>query len=166
MKSGHLDSSQICLYAAMQNDFSPSPSLPAEEGKKRPETVTYLTQFVLFLSVWNGIRLGQAIALRGILQTYAARGGFLYPALSGAVWLIVGLIVAGGLWWGTPWSRKTAAAAAAAYAAWVLLDRLVLQIPHPGWPFVLGFTFLLLILFYIDLFDPRVSEYIQSQSQR
>lgn len=125
-----------------------------------------LTWFVLFFSAWNGIRLGQAIAFRDLLQAYAARGGYLYPALSGGLWLAVGLVVAWGLWRGTAWVQKIAAPAAALYALWYGFDRLVIQHPHPGWPFALGIVVVLLAVFYIDLFDPDVSAYIQSKSQR
>ncbi|MEZ0395909.1 MAG: hypothetical protein ABWK53_05725 [Anaerolineales bacterium] len=142
------------------SDETPTPQL------KRPQTVTLLTLFVLFFSAWNGIRLGQAIILRDLLQTYRARGGFLYPALSGGFWLVISLMIAWGLWRGAARIQKIAAVAAALYALWYWFDRLVIQIPHPGWPFAMGITLVLLAAFYIDLFDPQVSKFIQSKSQR
>jgi hypothetical protein len=153
----------------MQIDLEPV-ALPSEEPEstahKRPRGVTFLTLFVLSFSAWNCYRLVQAIHLREIFLAYAARGGYLYPAVSGGFWLIVGLIVAWGLWRGASWGQKAAASAAAAYGVWYWCDRLIVQIPRPDWKFALGVTVVLMAAFYVDLFDPQVLEYIKKRTQR
>lgn len=80
--------------------------------------------------------------------------------------MAAGLALGWGLWRGTAWSQKTALGAAILYAVWTWCDRLLVQIPRPDWKFALGATILLLIVFYLDLFDPRTSNYIKSRTQR
>lgn len=133
---------------------------------KRPLVVTSLALCVLMFSVWHGYRLVWAITLRETLQEYAARGGFLYPAISGGIWMAAGLAMAWGLWRGAAWSQKTALVTTILYVVWYWCDRLLVQIPRPDWKFALGATVFLLAVFYLDLFDPRTSNYIKSRTQR
>ncbi len=150
----------------MQSDLFSSVNESESLPKKRPSVVTFLTLFVLSLSAWNGYRLAQAIALRDILQEYAARGGFLYPVISAGIWTVAGLILAWGVWWGTAWSQKTALGTAILYGVWYWADRLIVQMPRSDWKFALGVTVILFVAFYLDLFDPRTSNYIKSRTQR
>ncbi len=115
----------------------------------RPIAVTSLALLVLTLSVWNGLRLGAAIASWQVLIEYGAKP--LYIAISGSTWALLGLPLFFGLWRGKAWARKMAYITAAGYASWVWFDRLVLQTPHANWPFALAVTVALLSFTFITL---------------
>lgn len=115
----------------------------------RPIAVTSLALLVLTLSVWNGLRLGAAIASWQVLIEYGAKP--LYIAISGSAWALAGIPLFVGLWRGAAWARKMAYITAAGYASWVWFDRLVLQTPHANWPFALAVTVALLSFTIITL---------------
>ena len=122
-------------------------------GIKRPIRVYLLAIFVLWLAAWNGLRLGETIFFWKTLGTYGARP--LYIAISGAVWLITGLLLTWGLWRGKAWGWAGVLAATAGYTAWYWFDRLVLQQPHANWPFVLIADLVSLLVIFTILFSRR-----------
>jgi len=108
---------------------------------------------VVFAAAWNGLRLEQAIFFWKTLQAYGAHP--LYIAISGAFWLITGLLLAWGFWLGKAWGWAAVLAGTTAYTAWYWFDRLVLQQPHSNWPFVLVANSLFLLIIFTILFSRR-----------
>jgi len=99
------------------------------------------------ISIWNGWRLVAAIFFWPTLAEYHSSPGPGYIVLTGGFWMMVGVVVTGGLWWGSHWGRPVAITAALGYAVWYWFDRLVLQsAPHENWPFTLVVTALLLFI--------------------
>ena len=120
---------------------------------KRPVRVISLAIMLVFVAAWNGLRLGQTIFFWKTLQAYGAHP--LYIAISGAVWLITGLLLAWGFWLGKAWGWAAVLAGTAAYTAWYWFDRLVLQQPHANWPFVLVANGVFLLIIFTILFSRR-----------
>jgi hypothetical protein len=118
--------------------------------KARPFGVALLVAWALWLSAWNGLRLGRAIFFWKTLENYGSN--VVYTSISGAVLFIAGLILAWGLWSGKNWAWVASLAGVAGYTSWYWFDRLILQKPHSNWPFESGvtafiITFVLIVLF-------------------
>ncbi len=118
----------------------------------RPASVTLLALLVLLIMCWNAVRLGMAIASWQVLAEYQARGGPLYVAISGAVWLVISAPLFAGLWQGKAWARKAFILASACYIAWYWFDRLFIQYPRANWPFALATSLILLSFSILILF--------------
>ncbi len=121
----------------------------------RPKRISILTICVLWFTGVSGLRLGEAIYFWKTLEEY--RASPLYICLSGGLWLIIGLTLAWGLWRGKPWSRIAVTCGIILYTFWYWVDRLVLEMPHSNWPFVLIANILLLLILFILLFSQKSS---------
>ena len=120
---------------------------------KRLVRVIILAMLVLVVAIWNGLRLGETIFFWKTLEYYGAHP--LYIAISGGVWLIIGLLLAWGLWLGKSWGWAGALGGTVGYSAWYWFDRLVLQQPHANWPFVLVANLVSLLVIFAILFSRR-----------
>lgn len=125
----------------------------------RPNRVKLLVLLLLWIAVWNGIRLANAVVFWKTLKSYGTSP--LYIAVSGGVWLAAGLIVSMGLWRGKAWSWAAALGGAAGYTSWYWFDRLVLQEPRANWPFAIIVTVLLLIFVSLSLLTYPTRIYLQ-----
>jgi hypothetical protein len=121
----------------------------------RPTSVAVLSLFILGLSLWNGLRLGQSLLSWSILKEYQAQPGPLYDAISGGAWFIIGLLITWGLWRGRVWAWYGAPSGAVIYGSWYWIDRLIFQETHSNWPFALVST-IIFISFFCLLFRRRV----------
>lgn len=102
--------------------------MPAEKPR-RPLGVTLLVVGVLIVAAIYLLRLAQALANWELLSNWLAVTP-LYLALTGLVWGLAGLILAGGLWLGKGWARPAFWLGFAAYSLYFWIDRLLL----PGYP--------------------------------
>ena len=98
--------------------MTPSP------GTRRPLRINFLVLLILAVAVWNGLRLGETIFFWKTLAKYGAHP--LYIAISGAVWIIAGLLLAWGLWLGKAWGWAATLVGTVGYTAWYWFDRLVI----------------------------------------
>jgi len=127
--------------------------------RSRSIGITLLVIFVFWLAVWNGLRLGETIFFWKTLEKYGSHP--LYIAISGAVWLIIGLLVAVGLWLGKAWAWAATLGGTAGYTAWYWFDRLVLQKPRANWPFVLIVNIVFLLIIFTILFSRQTRSFFK-----
>jgi hypothetical protein len=118
---------------------------------KPPLRVTLLLLLVLSLIIWNGLRLWTSLAWRDALNEFSARESPAVMAVSGATWIVVGIILFWAVWQRKAWSAKLLLGAAAVYTVWYWCERMVWQNPHPNWPFavIVNLAALVFILFNI-----------------
>jgi len=121
---------------------------------KRPFSVTILLWLVLSLTAWSGLRLASAIQWWGTLLEFASPPGPLYIAISGGIWLIVGIGLLWGMWQAKAWIRTALLGAGAGFSVWYWCDRLLLQTLRENWPFALAASVLLLIVLSVCVFVP------------
>jgi hypothetical protein len=112
---------------------------------KFPLRVTLLYIVVLTLSAWNGLRLWTALAWHSILNEFSARPTPIITAVSGAIWLITGVILLWSIWQKKAWAAKLLLSAAAGYSIWYWGERLIWQNPHPNWLFAVIVNLVLLV---------------------
>jgi len=132
---------------------------------KRPFSVTILLWLVLSLTAWSGLRLVSAIQWWRTFSEFATPPGPLYIAITGGVWLIVGLGLLWGMWGAKTWIRKTLLATVAGFSIWYWCDRLFLQMAHKNWPFALGATVLILIIVMICVVHPHTKAFFTKRER-
>jgi hypothetical protein len=104
---------------------------------KRPLLrVTLLYILVLTLSTWNGLRLWTSLGWADVLTQFSESPTPAITSMSGASWTITGLILFWSLWLRKRWTAKLLICTAAGYSIWYWSERLIWQIPHPNWLFV------------------------------
>jgi predicted permease len=114
---------------------------------------------VFWLTIWNGLRLGEAIFYWKTLAEYGAHP--LYIAITGGVWPVAGFFLVWGLWQGKSWGWVAVLVGTVGYTGWYWFDRLVLQQPHANWPFVLVANIVCLLLILIILFSRVTRRYFK-----
>ena len=108
---------------------------------KRPRSVTWLALGVLSLSVLHAIRFGLSLVNWEFLGAQALSVPPLYLALTGFGWAFSALIVALGLWFGSPWAGRASVAGAFAFTLYYWVDRLLFgrsDVGESNIPFALG----------------------------
>ena len=116
---------------------------------KHPFRVTLLYWLVLSLSAWNGLRLWTALAWRNTLDEFSAQTTSTVIAISGAIWMVMGILLIWSIWQKKAWAAKLLLGAASAYTVWYWSERLILENPHPNWLFavIVNLALLVFILF-------------------
>jgi hypothetical protein len=127
---------------------------------KLPFRVTLLYWLVLTLSAWNGLRLWTALAWQNILTEYSASPPPIIIAISGAVWMVAGIILLWSIWQKKAWAAKLLVGVAAGYSVWHWSERLIWQSPHPNWLFavIVNLALLVFILFTAKLLTREAHE--------
>jgi len=127
---------------------------------KPPLRVTLLLLLVLSLMIWNGLRLWTSLAWWNVLIEFSVRPSPTVTAISGAVWVVTGVVIIWGIWQKKAWTAKLLIGASAGYTVWYWSERLIWQNPHPNWLFVVivNLAALLLILFNIKSMSREAHE--------
>ncbi len=102
-----------------------------------------LAAVFLALGALGWLRVQQAVAFWGMLAELKAWPGPLYIAAGGALWGVLGLTAAWGVWRPEKWGAAVGRGAAVLLAATWWIDRAWLSPgagPFDGWPFALGVT--------------------------
>jgi hypothetical protein len=123
----------------------------------RPVGIIILAIIALWIAVWNGLRLSEAVFFWRVLEGYHASP--LYIAISGGFWLVSALTLAFGIWQGKPWAWAGTICSMTGYGIWYWFDRFFLQAPHSNWPFALAFFILLVGTSATIIFRKKTREY-------
>ncbi len=118
---------------------------------KQPLRVTLLLLLVLSIMMWNGLRLWTSLAWRNVLNEFSARESPAIMAVSGAVWILLGMLLIWAILQKKAWAAKLLIGTAAGYTVWYWCERLLWQSPHSNWLFavILNLVLLAFILFTI-----------------
>ena len=118
-----------------------------------PITVTILSVFVLFITLWNGIRAYSAIANWQVLKEFGANP--MYILATGLFWAAAGLWLFRAFWEGHHYAVRAGLGAAGLYTLWYWCDRLILQpSPAPNTLFSVVVSAVFLAFFIITLSIP------------
>ena len=116
---------------------------------KIPLRVTLLLWLVLTLAAWNALRLWTALAWHNVLNEFSAQPASTITAISGAVWMMTGIILIWGIWQKKAWAAKLLLGAETGYSVWYWSEHLLWQNPHPNWLFavIVNLGLIIFILF-------------------
>ena len=146
MKNEALQSSNI-------NDYSPS----------RPFSVSILIILVLIFTTMNLLRMVTAIRSWDFLTNLLPDVPMFYLVITGGVWSVIGIPLAGGLFSRRKWSLPMARVTVILYTIYYWFDRLLIAERvsiASRWQFVLGLTILLLVLSFWILERPKTKEFL------
>ena len=130
-----------------------------------PLRITLLLCLVLIITALNSLRLVTALVWRPALEVYLPPAAIPYIALSGAVWMLVGLYVLGSFWRRARHSRTVFLCAAGGYWAWTWVDRIFVRTQLPSnWPFSLILTLALLAFTITVVLDPHHQVYFRKET--
>src|SRR5258708_13356669 len=121
-----------------------------------PFRILLLGLMIGLLTIWQAVRFATSIAWHDTLGRYTPFPGPVYIGAMGALWTLVGLF---GLWRfvrRSGWTRMAILIAAGAYAAWVWLDRILIQAQlRANFPFDILITLVLLLYTIAVVLDPH-----------
>jgi hypothetical protein len=134
----------------------------------RPFSVTLLSLLVLLLTVHKIVRL--VLVLRD-WAFYSELFPFnpAYLALSGLVWAVIGLPVAYGIWFGSPWSPRVIRMAAFVYTIYYWLEFFFLVDlgeRHENWPFLVVVNLVMLLWIFWVLSREKVCKYFGEDNEQ
>ena len=136
--------------------------------RKRPFGVTLLLWLVLSLSAWGVVRLLAALRWWDVLNEFGASLSPLYLSISGAGWVVVGIVLLWGLFSAKPWTRLAIPASIFLWLMGYWIERMFFESPRANSPFALVASTLLLLVTFISalnrktrLFLIRSEEYEQ-----
>ena len=112
---------------------------------KPPFRVTLLLCLVLILTAWNAVRLWTAIAWQNVLNEFSTQPVSSITAVSGAIWMVIGIILLWSIWQKKAWAANLLFGATAGYTVWYWSERLIWQNPHPNWPFAVIVNLILIV---------------------
>jgi len=132
-----------------QQTVRPQSQRHSQPMNKPPFRVTLLHILVLTLSAWNGLRLWTALAWQHVLTEFSASPPPIITAISGAFWMVAGIILFWSLWQKKACASKLLVGTTAGYSVWYWSERLLWQNPHPNGVFAVivnlaGIAFILL----------------------
>ena len=127
---------------------------------RHPVRVTLLLWLVLTLSAWNGLRLWTALSWHNIVDEFSAQPSSAVIAISGGVWMVIGIILVWGILQRKAWAVKLLLGASAGYTVWYWSERFIWQSPHPNWLFavIVNLGLLAFILFTTKLLTREAHE--------
>ena len=123
----------------------------------RPIRVSFLLIIILTIALSNGLRLCEVVFFWVVLTKYHSSP--IYLAITGAVRLIIGSILAFEILRRKSWAWAGTIAGISCYAAWYWVDRLEIEIPHANGPFALALTVLFLGISMMILFSKNTRGY-------
>src|SRR5262245_6330114 len=121
--------------------------------RRRPFGVTLLLWLVLSLSAWGAVRLMAALRLWNMLNEFEARLSPLYLSITGAGWMVAGVMLLWGLFIGKIWTYWAIPASLFLWIIQYWIERIFFQAPRANIVFALTLTVLLFILTLISVFN-------------
>ena len=123
--------------------------------RKRPFGVTLLLWLVLSLSVWGAVRLLATLRWWDVLNEFEARLSPLYLSITGAGWLVAGLVLLWGLFSAKLWTHRAIPIAISLWLVEYWVERIFFESPRANLPFALIASLLLLAVTLINAFNRR-----------
>lgn len=132
---------------------------------KRPFGVTLLLWLVLSLSAWGAVRLLATRRWWDVLNEFDARLSPLYLFLTGAGWLLAGIILLWGLFSAKLWTRLAIPIAVIVWVIEYWIERIFFESPRANFPFVLIVSVLLFIVTLTSAFNRRTKEFFMRSEE-
>ena len=128
--------------------------------RRRPFGVTLLLWLVLSLSAWGAVRLIAALRFWTMLNEFDARLSPLYLAVTGAGWMIVGIVLLWGVFRGTVWTYWAIPVSMSLWIVQYWMERIFFQFPRANSVFALIATVLLFSLTLFSVFNQKTKDFL------
>jgi hypothetical protein len=133
--------------------------------RRRPFGVTLLLWLVLSLSAWGAVRLLATLRWWNVLDEFEARLSPLYLFLTGAGWLIVGIVLLWSLFSARLWTRLAILIAVTVWMTEYWIERIFFEAPRANFSFVLLVSVLLFILTLISAFNRKTKDFFSRSEE-
>jgi hypothetical protein len=127
--------------------------------RKRPFSVTLLLWLVLSLSAWGAVRLFATLRWWSVLNEFGARLGPVYLSITGAGWILAGIVLLWGMFSAKPWVYRAIPVIISLWLVQYWIERLVFESPRANLPFALIASLLLLVVTFLSAFNRRTKEF-------
>jgi hypothetical protein len=114
---------------------------------------------VLCLSVWGAVRLLAALRWWDVLNEFEARLSPWYLSITGAGWIVAGVILLWGLFSGKLWTIRAIPALVFLWIAQYWIERLFFESPRANTFFALLVTILLFTVAFISASNRKTREF-------
>jgi uncharacterized membrane protein len=105
---------------------------------------------VLSLSVWGAVRFAAALRWWEVLSAFDARLSPLYLSITGAGWVVAGVVLLFGMWTAKAWARPATLVSLPLWLAMYWVERLFFQAERANLPFALTCSTLALIVVFVS----------------
>ena len=122
----------------------------------RPKTITLICFIIFLFSLFNMLKLSQAILQWKILISFQISISPLYMAVTGLVWSVSGLFMSWSLWTRKSWARKSALVIVLFYTIIFLIDLIWIAEPivlQTRWLVNICLTIIGLLTVYLSLYS-------------
>jgi hypothetical protein len=130
----------------------------------KPFGVIIIALSFIIVALSEGLRLCEALFFWSVLAKYHASP--FYLGITGAFWFFFALTLSFVIWQKKSWGWAGTLLGVPSFAGWYWIDRIFIEIPHTNWPFALGVTILLLLIFGIIIFSLKTRNYFKVQETR
>ena len=127
--------------------------------RKRPFGVTLLLWLVLSLTAWGAVRLLATLRWWGVLNEFEARLSPLYLSITGAGWIVAGVILLWGLFSAKLWVSRAILIAISLWLVQYWVERLFFESSRANLPFALIASLLLLAVTFMIACNRRTKEF-------
>jgi hypothetical protein len=127
--------------------------------RKRPFGVTLLLWLVLSLSAWGALRLLATLRWWDVLNEFEARLSPLYLSITGAGWIVAGVVLLWGLFSAKLWFYRAILIAISLWLVEYWVERIFFESSRANWPFALIASILLFAITLLSAFNRRTKEF-------
>ena len=144
----------------------PGPANVADSmPRRRPFSVTLLLWLVLSLSAWGLLRLSGALRWWDVLYQNDARLGPLYLALTGAAWLLGGVVLIWSLFWIKRWAYVAVPIAVLVWLLEYWVERIFFEGPRSNLSFAIAASAAIFALTCISAFHRKTKIYLTKSEE-
>jgi hypothetical protein len=126
---------------------------------KRPFGVTLLLWLVLSLSAWGAVRLFAAFRWWNVLNEFGARLGPPYLSITGAGWILVGVVLLWSLFSGKSWARLAIPISIFLWVVEYWVERMFFEAPRANFFFALILSILLFVVAFVSAFNRKTKRF-------
>jgi hypothetical protein len=116
---------------------------------------------VLCLSAWGLLRLVAALRWWDVLDRFNSRLSAPYLAITGAGWMIAGVVLLWSIWAGKRWAYFAIPISIFAWLAEYWLERIFFQDPRANLIFMIAMTIAISAITLLITFNRRTKEFLQ-----
>ena len=136
----------------------------AKKGKSlpraRPFGVTLFLWMVLSLSAWGALRLIGALRWWDVLDRFHARLSPLYLSMTGAGWVVAGIVLLWSIWVGKRWSHPAVPISISLWLVEYWLERTFFESPRANLPFMIVVSLILLVVTLLITFNLKTRNFL------
>lgn len=154
-------------------DQAPHPATPEADPierdesmpRKRPFGVTLLLWLVLSLSVWGSLRIAGALRWWDVLEQKDARLGPLYLSMTGAIWLLIGIVLLWIIWSAKRWTYLAVPGSILLWLVQYWLERIFFQVQRSNVTFSIIASIVLIAFTLICTFNQRTKKFLTKSEE-